>query len=146
MNWLVHEVPVYSANTPFAFVSRIAEVSDGIASTSIVEEAELKYPKVDEALAITPPVLKMCNPVHVGTMDCESAGAPSERRKVVAEPLVAVRPIVAVGFAADVVEHVGHVIIAPLAPMIDGLLETEIGEVAVSEEVATFANVLSEEK
>jgi hypothetical protein len=56
-----------------------------------------------------PPVLKVCKPVHVGMMDCESAGAPSERINVDAEPLTAESPAVPVGFAPVAVEHVEQV-------------------------------------
>ena len=45
------------------------------------------------------PLLNVCVPVHVGAIDCESAGVASDRMAVVAEPLTAVRPIDPVGFA-----------------------------------------------
>jgi hypothetical protein len=47
----------------------------------------------------SPPAFQVWNPVHVGMMAWESAGAASERRKVFAVPLTAARPIVAEGFA-----------------------------------------------
>jgi len=45
------------------------------------------------------PGLKVCKAVHVGAMDCDRAGVASERIALVAEPLLAVRPIVADGLA-----------------------------------------------
>ena len=43
--------------------------------------------------------VKVCDPVHVGTIVTSSAGAPSERMKEVAEPFTAVSVVDAVGFA-----------------------------------------------
>lgn len=40
-----------------------------------------------------------CVPVHVGAIDCERAGAPSLRMQLDADPLTAVKPTTAVGFA-----------------------------------------------
>ena len=48
---------------------------------------------------MSPPVLKVCSPVQIGVMFCASAGEASERIKVRAVPLFAVRPIETVGFA-----------------------------------------------
>src|SRR2546421_710315 len=45
---------------------------------------------------------KVWMPVHVGAMDCDKAGAPSERIAVLAEPLTADNPIVPVGLATIV--------------------------------------------
>jgi hypothetical protein len=42
---------------------------------------------------------KVCVPVHVGEIACDSAGAPSLRRNVVADPFTAESPTLAVGFA-----------------------------------------------
>jgi hypothetical protein len=47
------------------------------------------------------PALNVCRFVQVGVIACESAGAPSERRKVPAEPFTALSPMVPVGFAAE---------------------------------------------
>lgn len=45
------------------------------------------------------PFWNVCAPVHVGLIPCDSAGAASDRMYVVAVPLVALKPIVALGFA-----------------------------------------------
>ena len=54
---------------------------------------------VEEASEMSPPVVKVCNPVHVGTSAWSIAGAPSERMKVTAEPFTIAVPTDAVGFA-----------------------------------------------
>lgn len=73
-----------------------------------VLDALLKFWMVEDAVEMSPPVLKMCSPVQVGAMDWESAGEASLLMKVKAEPLFAVSPMVALGFAptAEVVRHV----------------------------------------
>ena len=53
------------------------------------------------ALTVTP-ALNVCSPVHVGTIACDNAGAPSERIAVVATPAIVAKPIVAVGVANPV--------------------------------------------
>ena len=65
-------------------------ITDSTPDVACTEPVEL--PKV------MPPV-NVCNPVHVGTIACDRAGAPSERKKVVAEPGTAVSPTEAVGLA-----------------------------------------------
>ena len=63
----------------------------------------------------------------MGEMDCERAGAPSERKKVLAVPLMTDKPTLAEGFAPVVVEYPVkiedvaievNVMVAPL-PVID---------------------------
>ena len=44
-------------------------------------------------------LLHMCNPVQVGAIATERAGAPSLRKKVLADPFTAVSPTLAEGFA-----------------------------------------------
>jgi hypothetical protein len=43
--------------------------------------------------------VNVCTPLHVGTIACDNAGAPSERMKFVDTPFTAVSPIVPVGLA-----------------------------------------------
>jgi len=47
-------------------------------------------------------------PVHVGAIDCDNAGAASERMNVEAEPLTVDNPIDALGFAGPAPEGVAH--------------------------------------
>ena len=55
--------------------------------------------KVEDAVLMRPPWLKVWSAVQIGVMDWESAGEASLLMKVKALPLFAVRPMVAVGFA-----------------------------------------------
>lgn len=60
---------------------------------------------VEVELTVRVPVLlKICAPVHVGAMVTESAGAPSLRKNVLAEPLTVASPTEAEGLAPVVVE------------------------------------------
>src|SRR5512139_1165459 len=52
-------------------------------------------------LVLSVVLLNVCTAVHVGIMPTSIGGAPSERMKVAAAPLTAVRPTLAVGFAPD---------------------------------------------
>ena len=65
----------------------------------IVEELN-----VEVEFAVNPP-LKICAPVHVGVIDCESAGAESLLKNVLAVPFIAARPICADGLAPVEVEY-----------------------------------------
>src|SRR6201986_4491554 len=55
---------------------------------------------------VSPP-LKVCAPVHVGTIDWLRAGAPALRIEVAAEPLTAVSPTEADGLASPVIPPAG---------------------------------------
>jgi hypothetical protein len=52
-------------------------------------------------------VVQVCAPVHVGAMDCDRGGAPSDLRNVVATPLTADSATEAVGLAPDAPEEGG---------------------------------------
>jgi hypothetical protein len=56
------------------------------------------------------PAANVCNPVHVGTIACDSAGAASDRMNVKATPLTAASPTLAVGLAPDGVPATAAVI------------------------------------
>lgn len=110
---------VVAITFPFGSIARIAPagvpkaVSHRLLVTvarDVVEFAKLKSAvAVDEALSMIPPVLKVWSPVQVGMMLCESAGAPSERMKVVAEPFWVDKVTFADGFAPVAVEQVVQV-------------------------------------
>lgn len=48
-------------------------------------------------------------PVHVGAIACDNAGAPSLRSDVAADPLIAVKPMVAVGLPVPAPAGAAHV-------------------------------------
>ena len=83
------------------------------------------------------PPVNWWSPVHVGAIDCESAGAESLRMKVVALPLTAVRPRDAEGFApvALVTRHV------PLMEKHPPARSTPLAKVLVAEVPVTLRYV-----
>jgi len=105
---------VVATTPPLAFPERIEFVMPANVSAPVDEKLEVavapKYAllKTERIVEEAPPV-NWWRAVQVGAIDWESAGAASLLIAVVAEPLTAVRPIVPVGLAKEVLPVPTHV-------------------------------------